>query len=150
NNLLGMPARLQQIFLGDLKSDAFLPFQTNGKVNFHGIKSILNQYNFYLQDEWKLRQSLTFNYGVRWEINRPPSTAGDRVFVPNVPITTPFSGTPAVNKPGAVSFVKADSWFKRDNLTAIGPRLGIAWSPTAKGGLLAVLFGKGNQGVIRA
>src|SRR5262249_8661517 len=33
NDLLGVPARLSQPFLGDLNSDAFLPFTKDGKVS---------------------------------------------------------------------------------------------------------------------
>ncbi|HEY6403464.1 MAG TPA: carboxypeptidase regulatory-like domain-containing protein, partial [Blastocatellia bacterium] len=55
NNLLGTPARFSQTFIGDLNADAFLPFQTNGQVNFQAVKHRLNQYNFYAQDEWKIR-----------------------------------------------------------------------------------------------
>jgi hypothetical protein len=140
NQLLGRPARLQQTFLGDLSSDQFLPFQSGDNVNLHGVKNIVNQYNFYFQDEWKVRPNLTLNYGVRWEINPAPSTANGQVFVPSSPI---------VGTPGPVSFVEADSWFERDNLGAIGPRIGIAWSPEWKNGLLKNIFGAGNKSVIR-
>ncbi len=151
NNLLGIPARLQQTFIGDLNSDAFLPFQKDGKVTIQDVKQILNQYNVYAQDEWKVRQNLTLNYGVRWEINPAPSTDGGRTYVPGSPIAgTAGPATPVVGQPGPVTFVKAERWFKNNNPGAIGPRLGVAWSPEFKGGLLGAIFGKGSRSVIRA
>lgn len=120
NQILGIPARLGQAFLGDLNSNQYLPFIVDNKVTLWAQGTRIKQYNFYFQDEWRVRQNLVLNYGVRWELNRPPTEAGGRVFVPNGPI---------VNNPGLVTFQHADSWYQRNNLGTIGPRLGIAWSP---------------------
>jgi hypothetical protein len=151
NNLLGSPARLSQTFIGDLNADVFLPFQTNGKVNFQGVKHRLNQYNFYAQDEWKLRPNFTINYGVRWEINPPPNSGDGFTFVPDKSIIAPGPANPVVGNPGAVTFVKSDRWYDGKYLGVIGPRIGIAWSPEAKDGVLGKLFGGSNsRTVIRA
>jgi hypothetical protein len=151
NNLLGAPARLSQTFIGDLNADVFLPFQTNGKVNFQGVKHRLNQYNFYAQDEWKLRPNFTLNYGVRWEINPPPNSGDGFTFVPDKSIIAPGPTNPVVGNPGAVTFVKSDRWYEGKYLGVIGPRIGIAWSPEAKDGVLGKLFGgSNNRTVIRA
>ncbi|MDQ2898559.1 MAG: TonB-dependent receptor [Acidobacteriota bacterium] len=120
NELLGIPARLSQVFLGDLKSDTFLPFRTGKSVSLWDQGTRLKQYDFYLQDEWRIRQNLVLNYGARWEINTAPSEAAGRVYVPNNPVD---------GSQGPVSFVKADRWFQNNNIGAIGPRVGIAWSP---------------------
>jgi len=119
NDILGIPARLSQVFLGDLSADAFLPFRSGKGVTLWNLGHRLKQYNFYFQDEWRLRQNVTVNYGARWEINPAPSEAGGRVYVPNKPVV----GT------GLVSFRKTDRWYERNNATAIAPRIGIAWSP---------------------
>lgn len=140
NQLLGIPARLQQVFLGDFTADQFLPFTADGKVNLHGTKHILNQYNFYFQDEWKLRTNLTLSYGVRWELNRPPTTSGNRVYVP---------GSPIVGSSGLVTFKKADSWIENDNFSTIGPKFSIAYSPEWKAPVLKQIFGSGGKSVIR-
>ncbi len=119
NDLLGIPARLSQVFLGDVNGDFFLPFKTGNSVTMWSEGHRLKQYNFYFQDEWRLRQGLTLNYGVRWEINTAPSEAAGRVFVPDKAID---------GSQGLVTFKKADRWYDRTN-SAIGLRLGIAWSP---------------------
>ena len=123
NELLGIPARLQQVFLGDLRSDQFLPFRTGNTVTLWAQGQRLKQYNFYFQDEWKLRRSVTVNYGVRWEINMAPTEAGGRVYVPDKSLT---GGE-------LVSFVPADRWYARNNVGALAPRLGLTWSPGKSG-----------------
>lgn len=149
NELAGLPAQLSQAFIGNLNQDVFLPFQSQGKVSLQDIKTIVNQYNFYVQDEWKMRPNLTLNYGVRWEVNPPANTPG-YTFVPSTPIAgTPGPASPVINQPGAVTFVKADRWWNRSNWGAIGPRLGLAWSPDYKSGFLHGLFGDSGRSVVR-
>jgi len=123
NDILGIPARLSQVFLGDLSADAFLPFRSGKSVMLWNQGHRLKQYNFYFQDEWRVRQNVALNYGVRWEINLAPSESHGRVYVPDKPI----NGTQ-----GLVTFRKTDRWYERNNVGALAPRLGITWSPTSK------------------
>jgi len=121
NDLLGIPASLTQVFLGDLKNDTFLPFKSGDKaVTLWAQGQRSKQYNFFAQDEWKVRRNLTLSYGVRWEINPPPTEAGGRVYVPNKSID---------GSEGTVSFVNAPRWFRNYNWGAVAPRFGFAWSP---------------------
>jgi outer membrane receptor protein involved in Fe transport len=130
----------------------FLPFKTGNSISLYAEKHNLDQYNFYFQDEWKVRPNLTLNYGARWEYNPPANTSpGDNVFVAATPIVgTPLAGTPVQNQPGAVTFVKAKHWYEGSFAGAIGPRFGLAWSPDFKSGFLHTLFGDGSKSVIRA
>lgn len=149
-DLLGIPGNISQNFLGNISQDVFLPFKVGDKVTLHGVKTNLNQLNFYGQDEWKFRPNLTLNYGVRWEINLAPSTVRGNTFVPSTPIAgTPLPAIPVAGQPGAVTFVKANSWFKRNNIGAIAPSLGLAWSPDFKNGFFHTLFGGNNKSVVR-
>src|SRR2546428_4403997 len=118
NDILGIPARLSQVFLGDLSANAFLPFRSGNKVTLWNMGHRLKQYNFYFQDEWRLRPNVTANYGVRWEINPAPSEAAGRVYVPDKPVGA-----------GLITFRQTDRWYERNNAGAIAPRAGIAWSP---------------------
>ncbi len=120
NDLVGIPARLSQVFLGDVRNDSFLPFRAGNGVSLWNQGQRLKQYNFYFQDEWKVLRNLTVNYGFRWEINMAPTEAGGRVYVPNKPID---------GSQGLVTFVSSETWYQRNNIGALGPRLGIAWSP---------------------
>jgi hypothetical protein len=127
NDLLGIPATLSHNFLGDLKSDTFAPFLTGPQsVSLWAQGQRTKQYNFFFQDEWKLKRNLTMSIGARWELNPPPTEAGGRVYVPDKEI---------VGGQGLVSFVKADRWFRNNNAGAVAPRLSFAWSPGDVGGV---------------
>ncbi len=123
NDIIGIPSRLSQVFLGDLRSDQYLPFLSGNSVTLWAQGQRVKQFNFYLQDEWRIRNNLTMTYGVRWEVNKAPTEAGGRVYVPNRSIT---------GSEGPVTFQSANSWYQGNNLGAIGPRIGIAYSPNAK------------------
>src|SRR5712692_3647106 len=151
NNLYGLPAQFRQVYISNLQDDAFLPFKTGDKVTLYAEKHNLDQYNFYFQDEWKVRPNLTLNYGARWEFNPPANTSPQaNVYVASTPITgTPLPATPKVDTPGAVSFVPAKHWYEGDFKWAIGPRFGLAWSPDFKSGFLHSIFGDSSKSVIR-
>ncbi len=151
NNLYGLPARINQVFISNLKDNVFLPFKVGDKVSLYAEKHNLDQYNFYFQDEWKARPNLTLNYGARWEFNPPANTSPQiNVLVPSTPIVrTPLPATPVVNQPGAVAFVPAKHWYEGSFNGAIGPRFGLAYSPDFKSGFLHTLFGENSKSVIR-
>lgn len=151
NNLYGLPARIQQVFISNLSDDAFLPFKQGNNISLYAEKHNLDQYNFYFQDEWKVRHNLTINYGARWEINPPGNTSPSaNIFVAGSPITgTPLPASPVVNQPGAVTFVKARRWYGGNFNGAIGPRFGLAYSPDFKSGIFHKLFGDSSKSVIR-
>ncbi len=119
NDLLGIPAGLTQVFMGNLTNDLFVPFRSGEGVTLWAQGQRAKQYNFFAQDEWKVRHNLTLNLGVRWEINTPPTEAGGRVYVPDKSID---------GSQGPVTFVHADRWFKNFNWGAVAPRIGLAWS----------------------
>lgn len=140
NTLYGLPARISQTFIANLKDNVFLPFKTGDSVTLYAEKHNLDQYNLYFQDEWKVRPNLTLNYGARWEINPPANTSPqENVFVASSPIAASSN----------VTFVPAKRWYEGDFKWAIGPRFGLAYSPDFKSGLFRTLFGENGQSVIR-
>lgn len=150
NDLIGLPARIQQNFLGNLNGDFFLPFQVGNQVTLHAVGTHLDQYNFYGQDEWKIRPNVTLNYGLRWEINPAPFTVGGNTFQPATTIAgTPGPANPIPGAPGPVTFVATKRWYNRNNIGAIAPALGLAWTPDYKSGFLHTIFGGNGKSVIR-
>lgn len=124
NDLLGIPARLQQIFLGDIRANTFLPFKSGEKsVTLWNQGQRAKQFNFYAQDEWKLSRKLTMTYGIRWEINLAPTEAGNRAYTPDRMID---------GRDGDVTFVNTKRWYQNNNLGAFAPRLAFAYSPDQK------------------
>jgi len=115
--LIGIPGRVQQAFVANISADTY----SNG-LSVLGTRA--KQFDVYVQDEWKIRSSLTLTYGVRWEYNRPPEDCCGRVFIPNSRID---DGTKKV------SFVPSNSWWSRANRDAFSPRLGLAWDPWSNG-----------------
>lgn len=115
--LMGIPARVQQVFQADLSGDQYT-------TNLFTLGTRIRQFNLYAQDEWRILRNLTINYGLRWEYNRPPTDCCNRVFVPDKKID---------GSEGPVAFVPADSWFRRNNWSTFAPRVGLAWDPWGDG-----------------
>ena len=116
DELAGIPSRIQQAFLANFGSNSY------GSTNFATVYTRAHQYDSYVQDEWKLRPNLTLNLGLRWEYNPAPYDAKQSL-VPNVFVD---------GSQGPVTYVKANRWFKNDNIGAVGPRIAIAWSPDSR------------------
>lgn len=145
--------------------------QYSGNFNFNRDGSIMDvgegvqrtfateEYEFYAQDSWRIRPSLTLTYGLRWSLNRPvyestglqvkPTTSlGDyfedrkasaRDGIPyNDTITVDLAG-PKNGKPGFYDFKKND----------FSPRVGFAWQPAFENSVLKAIFGEGQKSVIR-
>jgi hypothetical protein len=117
----------------------------------------------FVQDSWKARANLTFNYGLRWEMNTPLTDIGQKVQTyrpgqvstiypckldpsnPLADLTQPDNGcqsgglTPVgLVFPGdkGVPGGLTNTYYK-----AFAPRLGFNWSPSATGGLLKDITG---------
>ncbi|MBZ5593842.1 MAG: TonB-dependent receptor [Acidobacteriia bacterium] len=128
----------------------------------------------YAQDSWKLRKNLTLNYGLRWELTTPIHDIGRRVqtFRPGQatqtypcqlsadnPLVQTFGTTDC--SPGSAGesvfplgeVVPGDKGVP-DALTstyykAFGPRIGLAWSPSADSGFWHKVFGGAGATSIR-
>lgn len=134
-----------------------LPFGTPVSREFAS-----NEYEFYIQDQWRARPDLTLTFGLRYSNGTVPwetsgtqvgTTTGVDVYfaerlaamesstpgwaMPNASLTYALNG-PVNNAPG---------WFNRDN-NNLSPRFGFAWNPKApSGSMLETVWGK--TGVLR-
>jgi len=134
---------------------------TQGSAQHELVRS--NSLYLFVQDSWKLRSDLTFNYGLRWEMNTPLTDIGKRVqtFRPGE-ISTVY---PCQLSPSNPYYIpgQADGGCAADGFTPVGlvfpgdknvpnaltntyykgfaPRLGMNWSPSWKDGFLGKLAG---------
>ncbi len=133
----------------------------------------------FAQDSWKIKPSLTLNYGLRWEFNAPLADAGQKVqtfrpgqadtifpcvLKPDNPssifLIGQFGSTDcSLNGPGASVFplglvVPGDkgvpNGLSQSYYKSFAPRIGLAWSPSAQDGILHKLFGGAGKSSIRA
>jgi hypothetical protein len=102
----------------------------------------------YGQDRWQLRNDLTLNYGLRWDLLPPWSEKYNQlqtavlgqqsVVYPDAPRGLVFPGDPGI-----------PSTLAPARYTNFAPRIGLAWSPSAQGGLLGKLLGGQQKTSIR-
>jgi hypothetical protein len=120
NVLLGRIGRIDQSFYSNGRE--FSPLQPLT------LDQRIGEYNFYVQDDWRITQNLTLNAGLRYELNSVPYDAAGVQVVPDRPLD---------GSEGPVTFVPAGpetgrEWFKRDN-NNFAPSVGVAWDPTGSG-----------------
>ncbi len=80
---------------------------------------------FYAQDDWRVRDRLTLNYGLRWEAEFPRHEINNRQNSFDPQAINPVSGTPGVVTFAGVNGTPARA-FAAD-LNNFGPRLGFAY-----------------------
>jgi len=103
----------------------------------------------FAQDSWRVTSSLTLNYGVRWDMIQPwyeqhnltgTMILGEQsVLFPTAPTGYVFPGDPGV--PATIAPTRYNNF---------SPRVGLAWSPSWKDGLLGKLTGGAANASIRA
>lgn len=103
----------------------------------------------YVQDSWRVRQDLTLNYGVRWDMIQPWYDAGNKIetLIPGEQSIV-FSGAPLgwvlPGDPGVPSTLAPTQYHN------FSPRLGIAYSPSTDSGWIAKITGGPGKMSIRA
>ncbi|HEX8069386.1 MAG TPA: carboxypeptidase-like regulatory domain-containing protein [Pyrinomonadaceae bacterium] len=94
------------------------------------------QYNFFGQDEWRVRPNLSLSYGLRYEYNTVPGERGRRI---ESTFNSPAIGTLL---PGLRSFINGRTSIYDPERKNFAPRVGLAYSRH--------LFGNGRETVFRA
>ncbi len=138
-------------------------FDSDGKLLASGTPTVRDfrteEYDFYVQDFWKLTPNLTLTLGLRYGISKPvyekngfevaptvslgelfdKRAAGAEAGVPfNQPVILDRSG-PANGKPPLYK------WDKNN----FQPSIAVAWNPNFDGGMLGAIFGSDRESTFR-
>jgi hypothetical protein len=153
--LLGRFSSIQTNFNYDPSGTAFAP--GTGKHRDYRYDEL----ELYAQDNWRLRNNLTLNFGVRWHYYPAPYEKNGFQAGPNVDMRELFdlrqrNAAAGISGVNAEPFLQYDLIGKGNNARPLyetdwnnfGPRFGFAWTPDYKGGFLGPLFGE-NRTVIR-
>ncbi len=122
-------------------------FQYDGRQeqNYTWTNSTMG--GLYAQDRWRIRPSLTLNYGLRWEAQGPMQDGRGLTATPD--LASIFGPSTRLFAPGQLSGNNNPTLeagrvpFKADLLN-FAPNVGFAWNPTFKDGLLGKVFGGGK------
>ncbi len=117
-----------------------------------------HEFGFYGTDSWRLRPSLTFTYGLRWEYQGSPYDTLDESFSAVNGFSDVFgrSGLNNLFKPGTLPGkipefrLNGDRrWYNRD-LGNFAPSAGLAWQPNTDIPVVKRIFPGGGKTVFRA
>ena len=117
-------------FLLDLSPDAFGERNAGNNI-YYGNQKVL--YAF-VQDDWRFRPNFTLNLGVSYSYQQVPLGARTSQVLNSIS-----------SVPGVLEFREPKAQTKN-----FAPKVGFAWSPDYKSGLLGRVFGSGGKSSIRA
>jgi hypothetical protein len=138
--------------------DTNFTYDVNGTANAPGTGKVrdfrYNEYEYYVQDNWKLLKDLTVNLGLRYQYYSPPYEANGFQAGNDVDINTLFplrlsNAAAGIAGDSAEPFLtysligkanNARPYYKGDK-NNFAPRIGFAWSPSSSNGFLKSVFG---------
>lgn len=116
NFLLGRVGSTSKSFVAE--GDAFVS-------KLYDVTAKYDEYDFFVQDTWKIRKNLTLDLGLRWEWKMAPTNDDGRIRRPNLGVAAGASPSDTLRwEQGA---------FFRDDRNNLGPSVGFAWDPFGKG-----------------
>jgi len=147
------------------QEDATFNFDRNGKALPLGAplkrRFGADEYEFYLQDSFRVKPNLTITYGLRYSLLSPPWETNGLEVTPTTSLGKWFRDRASRMLVGGASNTTAPLAFdlagpangKKGfydwDYKNFAPRVSFAYSPRANGGWLQSLFGEGDKTVIR-
>jgi hypothetical protein len=154
--LLGDPEALYNLLTGRVAQANFTKvvnpdtLKYDGFINFTWTRSLMG--GAYIQDRWRIKPSLTLNFGLRWEVQGPMNDVKELAAAPD--IASLFGPSTKLFTPGALSgnnnpTVQVGRVPYGTDWKNFPPNVGVAWNPTRTEGKLGRILG-GNRTVFRA
>jgi hypothetical protein len=105
-----------------------LPQQTTLQSGTNSYDFRANSFDFFGQDDWRIRPSVSLNLGLRYEYNGPYTEAHNRIA--NLDVAPGFTGAVAIlpGQAGPFNGTFPASLIHPDH-NNFAPRLGLAWRP---------------------
>lgn len=131
-------------------------FGIDGKPLAEGAPSArefaTEEYDFYVQDSWKINQNLNVTYGLRYGLSKPVYETNGFMAASRVPLGEYLrlrieNASRGINYTEPIIVDKVNQLYNWDK-NNFQPRVGVAWSPDFNG-WLGKLFGREGKGVIR-
>jgi hypothetical protein len=119
NDVLG---RVGSIGQGFVASPSGFNYQPGGTLFLNDAR--YPEYDWYIQDTWKVRRNLTIDYGLRWEGRLTPF-ARNRLFTPDQPVK--------IGAPPSNTLRWVDNDLYDSDLNNWSPTFGFAWDPFGDG-----------------
>src|SRR5262245_59840274 len=103
-------------------------------------RSHQKEFGFFAQDSWRMRQNLTINYGLRWEVQRP-FTVDNSSYTTATPDDL-FGVSGPGKRPTQFIQMKDGTQAYNTDYTNFAPSFGFAWRINAKDGWLKWIAGE--------
>ena len=142
---------------------ANLVYDANGQLQQVGTPTdrsfATEEYEWYIQDSWRMRPNFTLNYGVRWSTSTPVYERNGLQVVPNINLTDYFNQRVQSSNVGVpftdpITFVlggkanNAAGYYEQD-WNNWAPTVSFAWSPDLGANWFGKLFGRNGKSVLR-
>jgi hypothetical protein len=153
SSALGDPLNLYNLLTGRIASSNFTRVVNPQTLQYDGVQE--QNYTWtnslmggaYAQDRWRIRRSLTLNYGLRWEVQGPMSDGKGLAAVPD--LANIYGPSKSLFAPGQLSgnnnpTVQVGRVPYNTDWLNFAPNLGFAWNPSKTEGWLGKFLGEGK------
>lgn len=110
--------RFGQDLVFNRNDPATYPFRFTGNVGIGAFKLPIWNFNVFAQDTWRVRDDLTLNVGVRWDVDRSVTAGNQWVDQRNAQLVKLYGGAPPLQKTNV-------------DYNNVAPRFGFVWTPSA-------------------
>lgn len=153
SNNVGDPRALYLLLTGRVASSSFTRVVNPETLKYDGFQE--QNFTFtnsrmgglYAQDRWRIRQSLTLNYGLRWEVQGPMKDGKGLTAAPD--LASILGPSKRLFAPGELSgnnnpTVEVGRVPYNTDWLNFAPNFGFAWNPSKTEGWLGKLLGDGK------